>query len=605
MDKSLKDRVLESTDIVEVVGEHVALRRKGKDFVGLCPFHADHTPSMAVSPTKQIFKCWACGAGGDVIKFVQLRQRVDFREALSLLAKRAGLEFRRDSPADTLAGNQRDELRRVLTWARSHFQRNLRETPVGQEAIAYARRRGLTDVTIDRFQLGLAPESWDDLLNAGRRAGIDPTHLESAGLLARNEEKQRVYDRFRNRLMFPIADAQGRTIAFGGRTLGDDAAKYLNSPESALFSKSRVLYAMHLARQSIESSRQVIVVEGYLDAVMLHQAGIENVVATLGTALTDTHAKALAAVADRVSMCFDSDDAGVRAADRAVETALRHKLDVRVVQIPDAKDPADFVIGMGADAFKSLLQSAIGALEFKWQRTLSGASDGSPRARRDAAEKLLSFVAAVTDNGAIDTIEQGLLIGRLAELLSLPAGSVYELLAKSRARDRRIASPGATEPVDASAYDASLSGVPKGIVAAVEELFGLTLADASVFPRAQGVLAQASESCEAWLCVFSAMEQAWENHGGFDRRAIMAACDDVRSIELISRASARATENAGERCEAAARRLHDELSAWQAAGLRQQLRGGGAVEQRDDAFAALLTTCRSQHRVLAAEDVAT
>ena len=355
MHNSLKERVLESIDIVDVIGERVSLARKGREYVGLCPFHDDHRPSMSVSPQKQIFKCWSCGVGGDVIKFVQLSQRVEFKEALAILARRAGIELRRSS-SDERSAALREQARETLSWARSRFQRNLRETPGGKQAAEYAHTRGMTDATIERFRLGYAANSWDDLLAQSRQAGISQAVLQQAGLITTNEQGK-TYDRFRNRLIFPINDALGRCVAFGGRTMGDDSAKYLNSPETALFSKSRVLYGLDAARQAISGAREAVVVEGYTVAVLLSQACVGNVLATLGTSLTDAHVKLLARLSDRVVMCFDSDEAGQRAADRAVETALRHRIDVLVTVMPEGQDPADFITGQGVDAFKRALHT--------------------------------------------------------------------------------------------------------------------------------------------------------------------------------------------------------------------------------------------------------
>ncbi len=447
MHNFLKERILESVDIVELVGERVALTRKGREYVGLCPFHDDHRPSLSVSPRKQIFKCWSCGAGGDVIKFVQLSHRVDFKEALRILAQRLGLELRRPDTDDRSAA-LREQIRRALTWARTHFQRNLRETASGQRAAAYARDRGMSDATIARFDLGYAPDSWDDLLTHATRAGIPREVLQQSGLVATNENN-RTYDRFRNRLIFPICDALGRCVAFGGRTLGDDPAKYLNSPETPLFSKSRILYGLDQARRAITAAREAVVVEGYTDAVLLSQAGVENVTATLGTALTDAHMKLLSQLSDRIAMCFDSDEAGLRAADRAVETALRHRVEVVVAVMEEEQDPADYVMRHGADAFKSLLQSAIGALEFRWSRTLEAYQQGGQQGQRDALEAFLRFVARVNYQGGMDPVlDQGRLISRLSDLLALPAGTVYEYLAKVRAAaaarvvKRQVSSPG-------------------------------------------------------------------------------------------------------------------------------------------------------------------
>ena len=230
MDNSLKDRVLEAVDIVEVIGERISLARKGREFVGLCPFHPDHKPSLSVNPNKRIFKCFSCGEGGDVIKFVQKLDRLDFRDALAQLAQRAGIEMTTGT-ADRHAAAQRAALQATVAWAQDHFRRNLYSAPAGEAARSYALQRGLNTQTLERYAIGLALDAWDDVLSAARRRGLRPEILQQAGLTATNE-RGRVYDRFRNRLIFPICDALGRPIAFGGRTLGDDPAKYLNSPET-------------------------------------------------------------------------------------------------------------------------------------------------------------------------------------------------------------------------------------------------------------------------------------------------------------------------------------------------------------------------------------
>ncbi|MFN0138273.1 MAG: DNA primase [Phycisphaerae bacterium] len=605
MDKSLKDRVLSSLDIVEIVGESVSLKRKGKDFVGLCPFHPDHTPSMGVSPTKQIFKCWSCGAAGDAIKFVMLKQRVGFRDALEQLARRLGIEFRREA-VDPIASAQRDELRRVMTWARQYFRRNLIEGDLGASALDYARRRGLTDETMETFQIGFAPESWDMLTTTAQRTGISPEMLDQAGLVAKNIEKNRVYDRFRNRLIFPICDPQGRVVAFGGRALGDDPAKYLNSPETPLFSKSRILYAMDVARPAMEKSREAIVCEGYMDAVMLHQGGFTNAVAVLGTAMSDIHAKALTQVADRIYMCFDNDDAGRRAADRAVEAALVHKADVRVVTMVDGKDPADCIMGAGPNAFKSLLSTAIGALEFKWTATLKSFENGSSRGKRDAVERFLSFVAKVSVAGGIDPLEQGLIIGRLAELLAMPARSVQELLDRARSNERRpSASANASEVVDAaSAYDEAIRGLAPGLVVVAEELLGLVLAEPAVFERMRGGLESVAERCETWGRLLGVMERLWENEGQFAREEVIAACDDETLCDLVNRASERVgkTPATDERCEAASDALHRELEMMRGEGLRDSLGNkSSAGEQANADFRSFLEVMSKRQDVLGAE----
>jgi DNA primase len=602
MYNSLKERILESVDIVEVVGERVALTRKGHEYVGLCPFHDDHRPSLSVSPRKHIFKCWSCGAGGDVIKFVQLSQRVDFREALGILARRIGIEMRQPAADDPPAA-LREQIRRALTWARGRFQRNLRETADGKRAAEYARRRGISEQTIARFGLGYAADTWDDLLSHATQAEISRDVLQQAGLVTTNE-KNKTYDRFRNRLIFPISDAAGRCVAFGGRTLGDDPAKYLNSPETPLFSKSRILYGLDLARKAINASRQVVVVEGYTDAVLLSQAGIENVVATLGTALTDAHAKLLLPLSDRIALCFDSDEAGLRAADRAVETALRHRVEVVVAVMEAGQDPADFVIARGPGAFKSLLQSAIPALEFRWNRTVEAYQHSGQQGQRDAVEAFLRFVARVTLGGGInDPVDQAQLVNRLAGLLSLPSGTVFELLAKTKAAIAREGSSTNWDTSEMSAYDVAIRGLPAGLVTAVEELFGLALSRPKSFAELQEPLAAGARLCEPWRRLNGVFENLVQQRGSYVKADVVGSSDDAVLCELISRASERAASDVGEAdvCRAVGKRLMSELEVLQMEDLRGRLRQSGqSKEVQERAFESLRDVARRQHGLLGA-----
>jgi DNA primase len=598
MDNSLKDKVLEATDIVEVVGERVTLTRRGKDFVGLCPFHPDHKPSLAVSPSKQIFKCWSCGAGGDAIRFVQLRDRVDFREALVTLARRAGIELR-SSPADRQSAELREQLQAAVFWARQHFQRNLQSAPGGQHAVEYARQRGLTPQTIERYGLGLAPDAWDDLLNAARRTGLRLEVLQQAGLIATNESGK-TYDRFRNRLIFPIADALGRPVAFGGRTLGDDPAKYLNSPETVLFSKSRVLYGLDLARSSIEERKAVIVVEGYLDAVLLHQYGFDHAVATLGTALTDAHVKLLGPLATSIYLCFDNDAAGVRAADRAVEIALRTQTDVRVVILDGGKDPADLLVASGAPGFEACLSRAVDALEFKWSQALNAFGAAGQRSRRAAVEEFLRFVAAVTVSGGIDPLQQNLLLNRLGELLGVPREAAFELLAVARRTVRRHPE-GEPAGGGVSTYETSLRGLPAGLVTATETVFGLMLNDPGCWRWVDDTVARAAGLSETWQRLYTVLLAVHHDVGDYSVGAVMERCEDSAACELVGRARARVSGGsaAEEEFAAARQRLSYELDVLHMADLRQNL----ARTQTDErGFRALLELSRGKHTGLAPEN---
>jgi DNA primase len=601
MDNSLKDRVLDAVDIVAVIGERVRLTRKGKDYLGLCPFHPDHKPSLSVSPSKRLYKCWSCGAGGDVIRFVEKTERVEFREALAKLAERAGIELRPSTPSDQRSEQLRTELWATTTWARQHFQRNLSATPGGKAARDYAQRRGLSDETIERFSLGFAADAWDDLLGAARKTGLRLELLEQAGLVATNESG-RSYDRFRNRLIFPINDASGRTVAFGGRALGDDPAKYLNSPETGLFSKSRVLYGFDLARRAIEKQKAAIIVEGYMDAVLLVQHGFEHVVATLGTALTDAHVKLLRPLTERIFLCFDSDAAGVRAADRAVELALRSQFAVRVVALED-KDPADCVVAAGAAGFEARLHDAVDALQFKWLQTVRLLGDRGGQSRRAALEEYVEFVAGVSSVGGMNPLDQNLVVGRLSELLGVPPDEVFALFARARRAIRRPQSKAGSADA-ASEYEASVRALPAGLMTAAESVLGLLLRDSRFWPSVNDAVAAGMEHSETWRRLYAVLVEAHHDVGEYSLEEVMARCEDSALCELIERALARISdlEVGAEAFTAARDRLTSELDVLQMGDLRTSVHAEQARGQDADAtFRSLREMARKHHAALSAD----
>jgi DNA primase len=603
MHNSIKDKVLQATDIIEVVSEHVSLTRRGKEFIGLCPFHPDRKPSLNVSPAKQIFKCFACGAGGDVIKFVQLRERLEFQAALAFLAQRAGIDVH-STPAEARDERRIEQMRKTIEWARDHFQRNLHDTPAGQAARDYARRRGLTPETISRHGLGLAVDSWDDLLHAGRRAGVSMELLQSAGLTATNEAG-RTYDRFRNRLIFPINDGFGRCVAFGGRTLGDDPAKYLNSPETGLFSKSRVLYGLDLAKRAIADAGCAVVVEGYLDAVLLHQFGFTHAVATLGTALTDAHVKALRRISERVILCFDGDQAGVRAADRAVEVAVLGGTEVRVAVLEGGQDPADCLLAAGRDGFSRVLDLAVDALQFKWSQMVTAFGSGGAGAQRTAVEALIEFIARLTTTRGLSALDHGLLVRRLAELLALPPRSVHDLLASAR---RRLQPAGRSTAAALEAlpeYELAIRGLPPGLVVGMEECFGLLLSDAACAELVDDVFAAAVEQCDVWRRLYAVVQNLLDEQGSYKRADVIGRCGEADVCELVSRACGRvaglvATQ---ELFVSARDRVRLESDALRMAASRQALAGSATkADAGDRTFCELLSTARGRHFALAAEN---
>jgi len=439
--------VARANDIVEVISSYFPLKRAGKDYKALCPFHPEKTPSFTVSPNKQIFKCFGCGKGGSVFNFVMAKENLTFPEAIRFLAERAGIELKDRAGATEQAGARR-QLREVLDWATQFFERTLRHPALGTKGRQYLEARGITQATIDAFRIGFAPEGWDGLLKAATRENIPPGLLEAGGLVAARETGG-YYDRFRGRVMFPILDPLNRPVAFGGRAMGSDEPKYLNSPETALFHKGEALYGLPQARPAIEAERRVVVVEGYFDVVMPHQVGVKHVVATLGTALTSEHVRALRRFADEVILVFDSDLAGRRAADRGIELFLGEDVRIYVASVTGGKDPCDLCHDQGADAFRACLASAKDALAYKWDvvREQFGAAQ-NPAAQRRALDEMLGSLAKVDTLVSRDpSVRRDLLIAHISHTLGVSEQALRADLARIRRTATRSAA-GADPKVD-------------------------------------------------------------------------------------------------------------------------------------------------------------
>jgi DNA primase len=443
--------IKQAVDIVTLVGAYLPLHRSGSKYKALCPFHDDHTPSLELNPDHQSYKCWACGAGGDALSFVQAYERVDFPEALRMLADRAGIALDtpvadRDRPAP--AGPSKSDLIGVMAWAQGEFSKAL----VGSdEARAYLDTRGLTPDSSRKFALGFSPDDREWLQNRARRSGVSVGLLEAVGLVARREGSNLLRDRFRARVIFPIHDFQGRPIAFGGRILpeidarwaeaGFKVGKYVNSPETVLFQKRKHLYAADLARAAARQAGWVAVVEGYTDVIAAHQVGLENVVGTLGTALGDEHIQALRRLADRVVLVFDGDEAGQKAADRSVELFLGHEVDVRVLTLPEGLDPCDFLLKDGAEPFRAMVERAADPLDFAVNRAAARYDVDSPEGARQAAAELANLLARVprTTRAGLD-VKVAKALDSLAQRLRLPVHDLKRLLQQAR-RPRRMAEP--------------------------------------------------------------------------------------------------------------------------------------------------------------------
>lgn len=401
------------TDIVEVVSDHVALRRSGRNYVGLCPFHAEKTPSFTVTREKQMFHCFGCQTGGDVFSFIMKLTGVDFPHAVEQLAERAGIDVTpaRISPAEQRRMEHRRRLLDVHREVAAFYTRML-HSPVGQPARDYLRRRTIDAGTVERFQLGYAPRA-DVFRRFLQERGInDDTALE-AGLLVPGRDGRAPFPRFRERLMFPIWDRGGRVIGFGGRLLADgvNAPKYLNSPETPLFAKRRTIYGAHLARSAAREAGQVIVVEGYTDCLRLSQHGVQNVVASLGTAFTPQQAAALGRIAGRAVIAFDGDTAGEAATLRSLEVLTDGGLRVAVMPLPDNLDPDDFIVQHGAAALREAIRTVLPLTEYKLNIVLADIENKNIEERARAVEAAVGIIttdvtSAVEREGYVELVAE-------------------------------------------------------------------------------------------------------------------------------------------------------------------------------------------------------
>jgi DNA primase len=389
--EDLINQIRDRIDIVDVVGQHVSLTRAGQNLKGLCPFHQEKTASFTVSPSRQIFHCFGCGAGGNVFTFLTRITGGSFPETVRDLGRRVGIEVQ-ESTVDLRSAPQSQRVEQVNQMAARWFQGNLRHEQVGAEARVYLTARGIEQATVDRFGIGFAPVEWEGMLKAMAREGVTPQELATAGLVIPRDTGTGHYDRFRGRVMLTITDLRKRVVGFGGRVLGDGTPKYLNSPDTPLFKKGQTLFALDVAREAIARTKTVIVVEGYFDAIALHQAGLTQTVATLGTALTPEHVQVLRRFASKVVLLFDPDAAGVRAALRGLDLFVNSGLGVKVVTLPPGEDPDTYVRKAGPDAFARLEQQAPSLLDFALEHSLKTAEGTTIEGRIRSVDEILRIL---------------------------------------------------------------------------------------------------------------------------------------------------------------------------------------------------------------------
>jgi len=422
------ERIREANDIVDVISEYVQLKRSGRNWFGRCPFHDEKTPSFSVSPDKQIYHCFGCGAGGNVINFIMEHERLDFLSAVKLLADRVNIEIE----TTQVSPEQRDEQASYYNLhelAARIYTRTL-EGDQGKAAREYLARRKLSEETLKQFRVGFVPDTWETVTLEAMKLGLPRQILERSGLFMSRKDKS-FYDRFRSRIMFPIIAINGRVQAFGGRIFGEaEGAKYMNSPETPIYHKGRTLYGLNLTKDRIRETRTAILVEGYMDLVRLYQGGFTNVVAGTGTALTRQQATIIKRFADQVFVCYDSDAAGIKAAQRAGLVLLDVGLETRVLELPAGEDPDSFFNDSAVDDFKVIMEEADEYIPF----VLASQSEAlrSTTSRSNFIQSFVSDLAVMENN-----LLRDMLAGQLADELRVPESNVLALLQKQVRRSNR------------------------------------------------------------------------------------------------------------------------------------------------------------------------
>jgi DNA primase len=611
-----KEQVRQAVDIVDLVGSYIPLRRQGRNFVGQCKWHDDSRPSLNVNPDRQSWRCWVCDIGGDVFSFLMKAEGLEFREALEMLAERAGIQLRAPShhtsePGSPLSRPEDDKrtLYRVLAWAEEQFHRCLLSASEAEPARQYLAERRITPDSARKFRLGFAPNRWDWLLEMARNTEWRPALLERAGLLRRREGGDGHYDWFRGRLMFSIRDVRSRPVAFGGRVLpqlaDEHSAKYINSPETMLFSKSRELYGLDLARENFQQSGGAIIMEGYTDCVMAHQNGLENAVAVLGTALGDRHLQVLRRYTDSITLVLDGDDAGRRRTNEILDALLalfeKNEVDLRILTLPEGVDPCDFIATHGSDPFRALLAQAVDALEHKFKVVTNGLDTLTDTHRASqAAEQLLATLAQIrpADGGASSKtmLREQQMLGRIARQFHLPEERLRSRLGALRrdARHRPAPPRGNTSAPEVPVPSRRLADLPTWD----RDLLELVLLEPKYLARVESILESPPFESPIARQIYDACRRLLADGSPFEFGRLLAQFDeaDIKSL-LVQLDESCATKKAADRerwlqdLVDTDRRRRDEADRRRSLAAAQQ--NSGDAEQL---LAQFLDQSKSKHR---------
>lgn len=458
-----KDRIRQAVDITDLVGSYLELRRQGRNYVALCPWHDDSRPSLQVNPERQSWKCWVCNLGGDIFSFVMQREGVGFREALEMLAERAGIPLQAAPQPKASPGSSDDKntLYKALEWAAEQFHECLLRGSEGEIARRYLAERGISPESVRTWRIGYAPDEWQWLVQRVAKSPFTPAILEAVDVLRRSEQSGRYYDWLKGRVIFPIREVGHRTIGLGGRVLPEIAEreeartqrkppKYLNSAETRIYSKSEHLYGLDVVRDAVQRTRSLIVTEGYTDVILAHQHGVENITAVLGTALNERHLPLIRRHAETVYLVLDGDEAGQRRTNEIIQLFVFAPLDLRILTLPDGLDPADFVLARGGEAFRALLPAAIDGIEHKIAVETAGIDviRDTLRAGR-ALENILQVVARAPRppyaTPEFIRLREQQIVSRLARQFQLPEADLRARLSEMRRAQRPATSSAASD----------------------------------------------------------------------------------------------------------------------------------------------------------------
>lgn len=530
------EEVVRRNDITDVVGSYVQLRHRGRTHTGLCPFHSEKTPSFVVYPETQSFYCFGCGAGGDVITFIKKISNLDYVEAVKLLAGRAGMPLPEE---DDKVGRLRSRVLGINRAAARFFYEQLNaDNEEAKAARAYWRGRGLSDSTIRRFGLGYAPNDFSAMRRHLRGLGFSEEEMLASGIVKRSE-KGNVYDAFRGRVMTPIFDLRGNVIAFGGRVLGDEKPKYINSPETLVYKKSKAMFALNIAKK--EPSRRYILCEGYMDVISLHQAGFNTAVAACGTALTPDQVRMLGEYADEVVLCYDSDEAGQKATARSLGLFAESPVKVSVLNIPGAKDPDEFIKKYGKERFESLLNGTANAIEYKLAKVREKYDLGRPADRVEYIKDAIKLLA-----GKVTPTERDVYAGRLAEETDVAKSAVLAQLDAAvkagrrraeRQRQQGLLGQGAGADIKLP-YNAPGGEKALGVASAEQQLVTALIKDPSLIPAARARVGPErflmQDMADAYRAVLACADE-----GAAPELAVLATRLPEDTVSLLSRLLAR------------------------------------------------------------------